>query len=86
VVGRTDFALPKAGVFFEFQGREKYRRYRREGETLEEFLMREKRRIEVICQLTGWVCIPITWADLEHPQRTAARIRRILASRQHPVA
>ena len=86
VVGRTDFALPKAGVFFEFQGREKYRRYRREGETLEEFVMREKRRIEVICQLTGWVCIPITWADLEHPQRTAARIRRILESRQHPVA
>ena len=48
--------------------------------------MREKRRIELICQLTGWVCIPITWDDLEHPGRTAARIRRILASRRKPVA
>jgi hypothetical protein len=85
-VGRTDFALPEAGVFFEFQGREKYFRYRREGESLDDYLMREKRRIELICQLTGWICIPITWADLEHPRRTAARIRRILATRQHPVA
>lgn len=85
-IARTDFALPEAGVFFEFQGREKYFRHRRDGETLEEFLMREKRRIELICQLTGWICVPITWADLERPQRTAARIRRILASRRHPVA
>lgn len=85
-VARTDFALPELGVFFEFQGREKYFRHRRDGETLDEFLMREKRRIEIICQLTGWVCVPLTWNDLEHPQRTAARIRRILASRWHPVA
>lgn len=78
---RVDFAWPEYGVFLEFDGREKYRRWRREGETLEEFLMREKRREERICQLTGWVCIRITWADLSRPERTAHRIRRILASR-----
>ena len=82
LVGRVDFAWPEAGVFLEFQGREKYLRFRRKGESLDDFVMREKRRIELICQLTGWVCIPITWADLERPRVTAARIRRVLASRQ----
>jgi len=82
IVGRVDFAWPEAGVFLEFHGREKYLRYRHEGESLDDYLMREKRRIELICQLTGWVCIPITWPDLERPQQTAARIRRVLASRQ----
>lgn len=82
VIGRVDFAWPEAGVFLEFQGREKYLRYRRENESLDDYLLREKRRIELICQITGWVCIPITWADLERPLVTAARIRRLLASRQ----
>jgi hypothetical protein len=78
---RVDFAWPEYGVFLEFDGREKYRRFRREGETLEQFLMREKTREEKICQLTGWVCIRITWADLSTPEQTANRIRRILISR-----
>lgn len=82
IVGRVDFAWPDAGVFLEFHGREKYLRYRRDGESLDAYLMREKRRIELICQLTGWVCIPITWADLERPHATAARIRRVLESRR----
>ncbi len=82
----TDFGWPDAGVFLEFDGRIKYQRYRRKGETLEEFLMREKKREERICLLTGWVCIRITWADLADPVRTAARIRRILDSRRRPVA
>ena len=29
-----------------------------------QFLLREKRREELICALTGWVCIRITWEDL----------------------
>ena len=70
------------GVFLEFDGREKYVRFRREGETLDQFLLREKRREERICQLTGWVCIRITWADLERPVETARRIRRLLDSRR----
>lgn len=81
----ADFAWCEQGVFLEFDGRIKYELFRREGETLEEFLMREKQREERICQLTGWVCIRITWTDLEHPERTAGRIRRILDGRRRPV-
>jgi hypothetical protein len=82
---RVDFAWTELGVFLEFDGRIKYERYRREGETLEECLMREKKREERICQLTGWVCILIGWADLENPVATAARIRKVLDSRRGPL-
>lgn len=78
---RVDFAWPELGVFLEFDGREKYRIFRRENESLEDYLMREKRREERICMLTGWVCIRISWQDLERPRETGERIRRILASR-----
>ena len=52
---------------------------RREGETLDEFLLREKRREELICALTGWVCIRITWEDLARPRILARRISELLA-------
>ncbi len=79
---RVDFAWLAHGVFLEFDGRIKYEKYRREGETLAAYLMREKRREERICQLTGWVCIRIGWEDLSQPEATAARIRRLLESRR----
>jgi hypothetical protein len=79
---RVDFAWVELGVFVEFDGKIKYERFRLPGETLDEFLMREKEREERICQLTGWVCIRITWAQLDAPRQLAERIRRILASRR----
>ena len=80
-VARVDFAWVRFGVFLEFDGRIKYEKYRREGESLEAFLMREKAREELICQLTGWTCIRITWTQLDKPRKLAGRIRRILDSR-----
>lgn len=85
VFARVDFAWPEHGVFLEFDGREKYERFRRPDETLEQFLMREKQREERICQLTGWVCLRIGWADLASPAATARRIRGVLDSRSRRV-
>jgi hypothetical protein len=68
-------------VFLEFDGMVKYTRLRREGETLDEFLMREKAREMLVCQLTGWTCIRITWADLAQPERLARRIRKVMEAR-----
>jgi very-short-patch-repair endonuclease len=81
VLARVDFALPELGVFLEFDGRQKY------GEllgdkSLEQVLVEEREREKMICRLTGWVCIRITWADLAHPERLAAEIRAILRSRR----
>lgn len=85
LVARVDFAWPELGVFVEFDGKVKYERHRREGETLEEFLMREKRREELVCQITGWTCVRITWADLYRPELLAKRIRNVMASRNKGV-
>lgn len=83
-IARVDFAWREAGVFLEADGREKYHRHRRPGESLEDYLMREKRREELVCLLTGWVCLRVTRADLDHPRRLASRIRAVLASRRQP--
>lgn len=82
LVGRVDFVWEDFGVFVEFDGREKYTKYRRGGETFEAFLLREKKREELICQLTGWVCIRVTWADLAAPDLLARRVRKLLESRR----
>lgn len=78
VVAVVDFAWPHRQVFMEFDGRVKYLRYRRPGESVVDAVLREKRREELICGLTGWRCIRVVWADLFHPERTAARIRATL--------
>lgn len=79
VVARLDFAWPELGVFAEFDGRVKYVRHRRQGESIEDAVLREKRREELVCGLTGWRCIRITWADLHAPERTAERMRATLS-------
>lgn len=79
VVARLDFAWPEHGVFMEFDGRVKYERFLRQGEKSADAVVREKRREELVCGLTGWRCIRINWADLHAPERTAARIRSALS-------
>jgi len=83
LLGIVDFLWVALGVFLEFDGRIKYERHRRPGESLADYLMREKRREERICVEKGWMCIRITWADLQRPAVLARRIRRALESRKH---
>ncbi|WP_372728782.1 type IV toxin-antitoxin system AbiEi family antitoxin domain-containing protein [Nocardioides sp.] len=80
VVAVADCAWPGHGAFLEFDGRVKYERLLRPGESPSEVVVREKRREERIRELTGWRCIRLMWSDLEHPARTAERIRRVLAA------
>lgn len=81
LLGIVDFLWRMYRVFLEFDGRIKYELFRHPGETLEDYVMREKRREEEICLATGWTCIRITWADLENPVATARRIMAMLARR-----
>jgi hypothetical protein len=82
VVARVDFAWPDLGAFLEFDGKEKYLRHRRPGESVADAVLRERRRELLICGITGWRCIRITWADLFEPERTAARIVAVLQGGQ----
>jgi hypothetical protein len=77
LAGRTDWAWPERRVFGEFDGLGKYLRSRRPGESIEDCVMREKRREDLLRELTGWICIRLIWADLFRPEHTA---RRILAA------
>lgn len=74
-IARVDLAWPELGVFLEFDGRTKYVQHLREGESVVDCVLREKQRESRICELTGWRCIRIVWADLDTPAATAARIR-----------
>ena len=81
VVARVDFAWPALGVFLEFDGKVKYEKLLKEGQRASDVVVAEKKRESMICRLTGWRCIRITWADLADPVRTAAMIRRALSAR-----
>lgn len=78
VVAWLDFAWPELGVWLEFDGREKYEKYRRPGESVADAVVREKNREDLVRRITGWRCIRITWADLRDPVRLAAIIRAVL--------
>ena len=46
-VARLDFAWPEFGVFLEFDGKEKYTKYLKEGESVVDAVLREKKREEL---------------------------------------
>ena len=78
LIARLDFAWPELGVWLEFDGRQKYVKHLRPGESVVDAVLREKERESRIAELTGWRCIRITWADLQRPDVTVARILAIL--------
>ncbi len=86
LVGRTDFAWPDFGVFGEFDGLGKYGRLRRPGETIEQAVIREKRREDLLRELTGWLMIRMIWAELFRPEETARRIQEQLKRGQRLLA
>jgi hypothetical protein len=78
LIARLDFAWPELGVWLEVDGRQKYVKYLREGESVVDVVLREKERESMIAEITGWRCIRITWVDLADPEATVARIIRLL--------
>lgn len=80
LAGVVDFAWPERRVIVEFDGMEKYHRMRRPGETIEQMVVREKKREDLIRRLTGWTVIRLTWADLRTPVHVARLIRAAFAN------
>lgn len=78
LVGVTDFAWPEYGLLGEFDGRVKYGRLLREGESPEDAVFREKRREDDLRQVTDWRMIRWVWADLYQPLQLAGRIRELM--------
>lgn len=74
-----DIVLPDLGILLEFDGREKYLRWRREGESITDCILREKAREDRIREVTGLRVLRVTWADLQNPERLRQRILRLAA-------
>lgn len=62
-LGRVDFAWPELGVVGEFDGRVKYSRYLRPGQSASDAVIAEKLREDRIRGTGLWV-VRWTWADL----------------------
>ncbi len=75
VRARVDFAWPERRLFLEIDGRAKYESLLRPGQSVTDAVLREKAREDLIRRLTGWRCLRLVWADLEHPERTARLVR-----------
>jgi hypothetical protein len=74
LVARVDFAWPSLGVFVEFDGRVKYERFLRKGETPADAVLRERGRERAVRRVTSWECERLTWYDLEHPEQARSRL------------
>ena len=78
-LGRADFAWYDGRLLGEFDGRVKYGKLLRPGETPSEVVFREKRREDAFrdngARVVRWV-----WDELDRPDEIAQRIRRGLAA------
>jgi very-short-patch-repair endonuclease len=70
-VARVDFLFEAERVVIEFDGESKYGDH---ADGAAGAVVAEKWREDRIREL-GYVVVRISWADLAHPKRTAARIR-----------
>jgi len=78
LVGTTDFGWPEHRLLGEFDGRVKYERYLRDGETPGDAVFREKKREDRLCEITGWRMVRLVWSDLYDGPGTAARVGHLL--------
>jgi hypothetical protein len=78
VAGTSDWAWREYGLLGEFDGRVKYGRLLKPGESPGDAVFREKRREDELREITGWPMIRLIWTDYDHSLATAERIRRLM--------
>ena len=77
-VGRSDFGWPEFRTLGEFDGRIKYGRLLKDGQTAGDVIVDEKRREDALREL-GWQVVRWLWEDLRHPQALRERLERAFA-------
>lgn len=81
LVACLDFAWPDLGAYVETNGKAKYLQLLEPGQTPGDAIERERRREELVGDLTGFRGMHVGWDDLEHPVLTEQRLRRHLSPR-----
>lgn len=77
-VGCVDFCWPDRWTLGEFDGKIKYGRLLRPGQSVSEVLFAEKQREDALRDL-GWQVVRWVWDDLRRPQDLADRLARAFA-------
>lgn len=77
-LGRSDFGWRDGRVLGEFDGKIKYGRLLRPGQSAADIVMAEKAREEALRD-AGWGVVRWGWDDLADPRGLADRVRRALA-------
>ena len=75
---RVDFAWKQSRTIGAFDGKIKYGRELNPANDNRDVVYQEKLREDILREL-GWQMVRWTWADLDHPDRIAARLRRAFA-------
>lgn len=78
LVAITDFVWHQQKTFGEFDGKVKYGRWLRPDETPGDAVFREKRREDLVRDITGYGCGRLVWPELDTPAQTGARFARLL--------
>jgi len=78
LLGYVDFRWPRHGVVGEYDGKVKYTKLLRPGESAEDVVFREKQREDKIRAATGHLFFRMVASDLHHRERTAAKLRETL--------
>jgi hypothetical protein len=83
-VAYTDFGWEEQRVVGEFDGRVKYLRNLREGESASDVVVREKQREDWLVE-TGLVVRRFVWAEIFTPRVVVERFRKALSARTYVV-
>lgn len=78
LVGIADFCWPDHGLLGEFDGKMKYERYLRAGESPGDAVFREKQREDRLRLATGWRVVRLTWSMLDRTEDTASYLRSLM--------
>jgi hypothetical protein len=78
LAGITDMVWREHRLLGEFDGKVKYGRLLKPGETPGDAVFREKRREDTLRRLTDFSMVRLTWADLYRGAETAAMIRSLM--------
>ncbi|HRD61290.1 MAG TPA: type IV toxin-antitoxin system AbiEi family antitoxin domain-containing protein [Nocardioides sp.] len=79
VAGIVDFALHRERVMIEFDGKIKYGRLLKPGQTISDVIMDERAREKLLEELTGYRMFRVIWSDFRDRAALAARLRRVIA-------
>ena len=66
----------------EFDGKIKYGRLLRPGESTQDVLVRERQR-ELAIERAGWLVVRFTWSDVHDPELVRRRLTQAMARAEH---